>query len=1027
VSSLEDNVHVRSFREFICERLPAALAGVVPLCDYRAEEMGDGVGRVTLRIGEQQVVFDDLPFPRPDGSFGESEARRTVVMTASSNDLEQAEIKAVGEQLMEEIGPRLVAPPGDMEWEEAALRAWFPLDRWLRDFVLERHPESQWLDTTNPIATATHLRRLRMIGPDVSFHQSHIGRVCPFDTPEGPNCGLVLTLAQGAEVRDGRIAPADGELGALSIAASLVPFLCHNDSNRQLMGVNMIRQWVPQEPAEAPLVQTGLEPEDGSANLGCNFLTAYLHWKGMTDEDAIVMSESAARRFSAPHALEVGDKLSNRHGTKGVVGAILPDDQMPHLPDGRAVELVFDSIAMHTRLNFGQVVEGLFGLIAEKRGEPVVASPFHRTSPEELHAALREAGLPESGQFRLRDGKGGRELDEPTTVGIVYWGKTVHLPKEKIHALGADHFVGEGSRPPFLGQAAGEMEYRALRAVGAEENIIDAYFTRSSARPDGEALARSVAGGFLPTRPAPPSAEFLRVERALRTAMIEMKLEGERVEFGWLAPGEGALELAEPVEHPWNTGAVLTHLGPQPTEGEAYQQAAAANERLAQALRAEVHPAAREAARASLRRAVQALFEGLGAPRHEEWPHGLRMDVGSCSVGFRARARFTGRTVLAPGYDLKLGQLGLPEEMAWTFFSPLIAGKGSEADIRARSAKARRVIETLMKESVVVLNRAPTLEPTSITAFTPVMVTGRSILLHPLCCRMFNADFDGDQAAVWLPVSRPAQEEAKAKLSLSGHLRRDPSVLVYHLTPSNSAMVGLAYAGECDEGRGELAGLWPKGCAQPSAPLTRGALVARLAEVMERAGPEELLSLLDGLYQMGIRWATRSGSSISPFVGEGLRLPPAPASAFTASWCAYASVVEAEIAAQADSDATLGALMRRIRSEARGSVRQLRALIGPWATADPYDREPPITHGFRDGLTAEEVWRWTARARAALQRVEAGQQQLAAAWRPAPGESVLRRAMWSPYPGQVFAEAAARGESDPLNDPEVRLWVGLSP
>jgi hypothetical protein len=221
VSSLEDNVHVRSFRNFICERLPAALAAVLPLCDYRAEETGDGVGRVTLRIGEQQVVYDDLPFPRPDGSFVKWDARRTVVMTASSNDLEQAEIKAVGEQLMDEIAPRLVAPPAGMEWDEAALRAWFPLDRWLRDYLLERYPESQWLDTTNPIATATHLRRLRIVGPDVSFHPSQIARVCPFDTPEGPDCGLVLTLAQGAEVRDGRIVPADGELGALSIAASL--------------------------------------------------------------------------------------------------------------------------------------------------------------------------------------------------------------------------------------------------------------------------------------------------------------------------------------------------------------------------------------------------------------------------------------------------------------------------------------------------------------------------------------------------------------------------------------------------------------------------------------------------------------------------------------------------------------------------------------------------------------------------------------------------------------------------------------
>jgi hypothetical protein len=303
-----------------------------------------------------------------------------------------------------------------------------------------------------------------------------------------------------------------------------------------------------------------------------------------------------------------------------------------------------------------------------------------------------------------------------------------------------------------------------------------------------------------------------------------------------------------------------------------------------------------------------------------------------------------------------------------------------------------------MKGSVVVVNRAPTLEPTSITAFTPVIAPGPTIRLHPLCCRMFNADFDGDQAAVWLPINRPAQEEATEKLTIAGHLKRDPSVLVYHLTPSNSVMAGLAYAAEHDQGRAELASIWPSDCLQPDIPLTRADLIARLMEVFQKGEAETLLPLLGKLYAMGVKWAARSGSSLSSFVGEGLRLPPPPASSSAASWHAYAAMVDTEIAAQGDSDPTLKPVMRRIRCGARGSVAQLRALVGPWGAANPYDRGIPIKHGFRDGLTTEELWQWTARARARLQEVSAASETPPVRPVVSEGDTILRRAMSSPDP-----------------------------
>lgn len=1010
-TAMSEHITVRSFWQFIADRLPAALAAVAPLSHYKAEETGPGLGRVTLSLEARPsrftLVFDGLPFPRADGSFIINGGERAVVMSASSNNLEEAEIRAVGEQLMDEIKPRL-APPPETDWDEQLLRAWFPLDRWLREFLCQAET-SMWVDNTNWLARLTHLRRIYVTGADVSFHASHIGRVCPFETPEGPNHGRWLTLATGADVRDGKIVPAeDREDGALGPSASLIPLLCHNDPTRVLLGANMMRQWLPLADPEEPLVQSGHEPEDGSAFLGRNLLTAYIHWKGMNYEDAIVVSESAAARLASPEPLEVGDKLSNRHGAKGVVGAILPDDEMPHLPDGRPVDLVFDAMGVYSRLNFGQVIEAVLGLVAEKRGDPVIAPPFGRTTPEELHAMLREAGLPESGQFALRAGKDGPPLAEPSTAGPVYWGKLVHRARPKM----AFAVPGESTHG---GMRADRNEYLALRAAGADENILDAYSTRSPLPEEAEALVARAARGFLPAATEPPSPAFRRAQRALRTAMIDLAWANDVVRVSWAAPSAADAALAEPVQHPWRSGAMLTHIGPADGDAAAYQRVIEANERLAETLRTGAHKALQEAARASLHRAIEDLFSELNE---------------SCAVRFSTRSQFTAKAVLAPGCDLKLGQVGLPEDIAWGLFGPLVVGKVGSDAVRSRSQKARQAVENLMAHSLVIINRAPTWEPTSITAFTPVMAPGLCIRLHPLCCRMFNADFDGDQAAIWLPISAPAQREALEKLTLVGHLKRDPSVVTYHLAPSHSILAGLACALESPVAQAEIQAHWPSGCPLPDAPLTRSGLVARLLVVLETSGPEALLPTLEMLYSVGTAWATKAGASFSPFVGEGLRLPVPPASDSSGAWDAYRSLLDGEIMAQAGSDPTLGAPMRAVRSGARGSVGALRATVGPWTVSDPYDANGPIRHGFRDGLTAEELWLLASKARSAFGRIYDSQVELAVASRfsaPAGGSTLLRRAMASEGAGKVFAEGADAGESDPLSDADVRLWAGLLP
>jgi hypothetical protein len=975
-------------------------------------------------VGENgpRIAFDQLPFPRHDGTF-DCGSGRVVVMTASSSNLEEAEIKAVGEQLMDVIAPRLAAPPEGVEPEEAMLRAWFPLDKWLWEFILEGNASAQWLDDINPIARETHLRRIWVMDPDLSFHASQIGRACSFETPEGPNCGRVLTLARGASVRDGRIVPAAGrDEDTLGLSASLVPLLCHNDPNRQLMGANMIRQMVPPDEPEAPLVQSGLEPEDGSAWLGRNLLTAFCYWKGMNYEDAIVVSESAARKLaSRPWGLEVGDKLANRHGCKGVVGAVLRDDDMPHLPDGRPVELVFDAMGLHSRLNFGQVLEATLGLIAEKRGQPEIAPPFRRTTPGELHAMLRGAGLPESGQFTLRDGKDGSELEELTTAGVVYWGRLVHLARAKIHAVGA----GEASE--FHGQRTGSMEYEALKAARAQKNILDAYGTRAVSPEQSQDLAAGVASGFLAEAAEAPSPLFRRAQRALRAAMIELAYEDGEVRVGWATPTPSDVELAEPVEHTWQPERMLTHVGPKPLGDDgAYDRVLAANDRLRQATRAGSGEAS-EPARQSLRQALEALFERLETRRSSGSPLPPPGGFDTCAVEFSTRSLFTGRSVLAPGYGLRLGQVGLPEDIAWPLFGALVASQVGAEHTAERGYRVKRAIERAMQASMIVINRAPTLEPTSVTAFEPVMAPGNAILLHPLCCRLFNADFDGDQAAVWLPVSRSAQAEARERLSLTGHLQRDPTVVVGHLAPGHSLLAGLACALESAEGRAAFEAAWPTDCEGPVEPLTRPKLVAALLGVMEALGPERLLDLVERLYRIGDAWATKSGASLSPFVGEALTLPRPPTSEAGPAWHAYASMVEEVISSRGESDPTLRAPLRAVRSGARGSVHHLRALVGPLALADPYETNTPATHGYRDGLTAAELWPVVSRSRRSLQAIWQAQERRAAGPPSAESGSVLRRAMVASRPGRVFAEAAENGEVDPLTGPDVRLWVGLLP
>ena len=676
-----------------------------------------------------------------------------------------------------------------------------------------------------------------------------------------------------AEIRDRKllIVEANPEM-ALGFTAAQVPFLEYSDANRLLQGVNMMRQWIPAPEVEPALVQTGNEPLDPNYWCGFNLLTAYVSWGEDTYEDALLMSASCARRLPFTPPLAPGDKLSNRHGAMGVISRIVPDDEMPHLADGTPVDLVHNFIALHARMNFGQVREALLGRIARAQGEPALVPPFHAPSDAELHALLRQAGLAEHGMERLTLGKDGAPLERSSMVGYVYWGRTVHYSTDKIYG---------GVTPDGGGISQGELEFYTLRKATAYHNLRETYNTKSAERQDAATFAARVAAGPL-AQAEPPTPLFADITQRLAVAGIRAELRDERLTFHFAKP-EQALSLARPVPHPWlseremteigmfeespgYSGALTASDGPFISRAPNYSAVVAANTKLQRLLTSNAPETLVDKAHRELCTRVQELLATL-LHRPQPWYHDVSL------LRPYTRVLFSGRTVLAPGVGLRLEQLGLAEELAWMLFGPLLQREiGDAAAVAARSEQAAQALDALMARSWVLLNRAPSVLPTSILAFRPVRITEPVLRLHPMACMLLNADFDGDQAAVILPLTEETQREAEEKLSIAACIRRDPSILDW-LAPRQDALWGLAWLAMTELGRQQLAAVVGRDIALPEGMITGRLLTQLLRDVNEASGLACALEMAEQLYRLGLEVAQQSGASINPFIGESIRQP----------------------------------------------------------------------------------------------------------------------------------------------------------
>ena len=170
--------------------------------------------------------------------------------------------------------------------------------------------------------------------------------------------------------------------------------------------------------------------------------------------------------------ISVGDKLSGRHGNKGVISRILPEEDMPYTADGIPVDIILSPLGVPSRMNLGQILEMHLGMVANTLGYQAIVPPFLGASHEEIKEELKKAGFPESGKLKLFDGRTGEAFDQDIAVGYMYMLKLHHMVEDKIHmrSIGPYSLITQqplGGKAQGGGQRFGEMEVWALEGYGA--------------------------------------------------------------------------------------------------------------------------------------------------------------------------------------------------------------------------------------------------------------------------------------------------------------------------------------------------------------------------------------------------------------------------------------------------------------------------------------------------------------------------------------------------------------------------------
>jgi DNA-directed RNA polymerase subunit beta len=283
--------------------------------------------------------------------------------------------------------------------------------------------------------------------------------------------------------------------------------------------------------------------------------------------------------------LSVGDKMAGRHGNKGVIARLLPEEDMPYMPDGTAVEVVLNPLGVPSRMNVGQILETHLGWaaaehgrwfeerLAEERaraaqsirqrllellpegmlraeveqadddrliewarglsaGVRFATSVFDGATEDEIKSQLRVAGLPETGKIQLRDGKTGVQFEQPVTVGYIYLLKLSHLVDDKIHArsIGPYSLITQqplGGKAQFGGQRFGEMEVWALEAYGAAHILQELLTVKSDDVYGRTKIYEALVKGETAVDPGLPES-FNVLVRELQSLCLDVELLSDR-------------------------------------------------------------------------------------------------------------------------------------------------------------------------------------------------------------------------------------------------------------------------------------------------------------------------------------------------------------------------------------------------------------------------------------------------------------------------------------------------------------------
>ena len=236
--------------------------------------------------------------------------------------------------------------------------------------------------------------------------------------------------------------------------------------------------------------------------------------------------------------LSVGDKMAGRHGNKGVVSKILPQEDMPFLEDGTPLDIVLNPLGVPSRMNIGQVLEVHLGFAYRKLGQKIATPVFDGAHEADIREALKEAGYREDGKSILTDGRTGLKFDNPVTVGVMYFLKLLHLVDDKIHArsIGPYALVTQqplGGKAQFGGQRFGEMEVWALEAYGAAYTLQEILTVKSDDLTGRRKTYEAIVKGHNIPKPGVPES-FKVLIKELQALALDVRVldeDGEEIDI----------------------------------------------------------------------------------------------------------------------------------------------------------------------------------------------------------------------------------------------------------------------------------------------------------------------------------------------------------------------------------------------------------------------------------------------------------------------------------------------------------------